>query len=69
MEESIKCCKELEMLKEQLTLLTAQEKAKVFGEKIIVKMEQFRAIVDDLELICDDALWPFPKYRELLFMI
>ncbi|WP_213106386.1 hypothetical protein [Candidatus Protochlamydia amoebophila] len=57
------------MLKEQLTLLTAQEKAKVFGEKIIVKMEQFRAIVDDLELICDDALWPFPKYRELLFMI
>ncbi|WP_052354940.1 glutamine synthetase III family protein [Candidatus Protochlamydia sp. R18] len=68
-EESIKCCKELEMLKEQLTLLTVQEKARVFGEKIIVKMEQFRAIVDDLEVICDDALWPFPKYRELLFMI
>jgi len=25
-------------------------------------------LVDDLEMIVDDEMWPLPKYRELLFI-
>lgn len=31
-------------------------------------VEAIRTHVDSLELLVDDQLWPFPKYRELLFI-
>ncbi len=32
-------------------------------------MNGLRDIVDVLELIIDDSLWPMPKYREILSII
>ena len=31
-------------------------------------LDTIRRQIDKLELIVDDALWPLPKYRELLFI-
>jgi glutamine synthetase len=69
LEQSLQCCEDLEKLREQMEALTLQEKADLFSEKIFYQMEQFRKVVDGLETLCDDTLWPFPKYRELLFMV
>ena len=36
--------------------------------KKLAALSDVRAIVDSLEVEVDDALWPFPKYSELLFI-
>jgi glutamine synthetase len=38
-------------------------------EEILEAMQDLRVTVDRLELIVDDALWPLPKYREMLFIL
>ncbi len=40
-----------------------------FADKVLPKCEALREVVDQLELMVDDSLWPLPKYRELLFMV
>ena len=37
-------------------------------EGIIDNMKRLREIVDHAEDMVDDALWPLPKYREMLFI-
>ena len=37
-------------------------------KKIIPAMNELRETVDALELVVDDAAWPLPKYREMLFI-
>jgi glutamine synthetase len=44
------------------------EKANLYHDKIIPYIEGIRVLVDDLEMIIDDEMWPLPKYRELLFI-
>ena len=39
-----------------------------FRDKVIPSMNTLREIADGLEVIVDDALWPLPKYREILFL-
>jgi glutamine synthetase len=34
---------------------------------VIPAQEALRAVVDELETLVADDLWPLPKYRELLF--
>ncbi|WGK63724.1 glutamine synthetase III family protein [Croceiramulus getboli] len=41
--------------------------AKAYGEEVKPYLDQIRRHVDKLELLVDDALWPLPKYREMLF--
>ena len=36
--------------------------------KTIAAMNALREVVDTLELVLDDACWPLPKYREMLFI-
>jgi len=36
--------------------------------KIIAAMAETRKAVDNLERIVDDAVWPLPKYREMMFI-
>jgi len=36
--------------------------------RVLPAMTETRAAADVLELLTDDALWPLPKYRELLFI-
>ena len=45
-----------------------REKAILFHDTIVPKMEAIREHVDELELIVDDELWTLPKYREMLFI-
>ena len=42
-------------------------KAIAYHDSVAPKMDLIRYEIDKLELIVDDACWPLPKYRELLF--
>jgi len=44
------------------------EKAIAYHDRIEYRLDEIRYEIDKLELIVDDALWPLPKYRELLFI-
>lgn len=46
----------------------APERAKAYCEKVKPYFETIRYAVDKLELIVDDAMWPLPKYREILYL-
>jgi glutamine synthetase len=43
-------------------------KAKFYQERIIPAMDSVREGADKLETIVDDALWPLPKFREMLYI-
>lgn len=55
--------------KEALNVEGLGERGKAFCNKVMSKCEHLRALVDELETLADDRLWPLPKYRELLFVI
>lgn len=42
-------------------------RAALYSTDVVSYFESIRYHVDKLELVVDDELWPFPKYRELLF--
>ncbi len=44
------------------------QKALLCAKEIKPKIEEIRFNVDSLESVVSDILWPFPKYRELLFI-
>ena len=44
------------------------EKAIVYHDTVAPMFDIIRRQIDKLELIVDDACWPLPKYRELLFI-
>ncbi len=44
------------------------QSAALYDSGVQIFFEQIRYHIDKLELICDDNLWPLPKYRELLFI-
>lgn len=46
---------------------SALEQAKYSQYNIRPAMDSLRAKCDAAELICDDALWPYPKYKDMLF--
>ena len=50
----------------QETLLT---RAQHYHTKVLPYLIKIRKDCDQLELLVDDAIWPLPKYRELLFHI
>jgi glutamine synthetase len=45
-----------------------REKAKAYCNEVRPFIDKIRYHVDKLELMIDDADWPLPKYRELLFL-
>ena len=46
---------------------TVSAEAKAFVDDVIPAQNALREIVDELETVVADDLWPLPKYRELLF--
>ncbi|MGK2851258.1 MAG: glutamine synthetase III, partial [Candidatus Limnocylindrales bacterium] len=46
---------------------SVEAEARAFVDKVIPAQEALRVVVDELESVVDDELWPLPKYRELLF--
>ena len=43
------------------------ERAYLYSTEVMQQMDKVRESADKLEMLVDDALWPLPKYRELLF--
>lgn len=58
----------IEERKKANTINGVREKAGAYSEKVTPYFEQIRNHIDELELMVDDEMWPFPKYRELLFI-
>ena len=46
---------------------SVQDEARAFATSVIPAQEALRVVVDELETLVADDLWPLPKYRELLF--
>lgn len=44
-------------------------KAAAYRDEVFVAMGLLREVVDQMEVICDDSLWPIPSYGDLLFRI
>jgi glutamine synthetase len=42
-------------------------KALAYEQNIAPYFQKIRYHADKLEIIVDDEIWPFPKYREMLF--
>jgi glutamine synthetase len=43
------------------------ERLAMYEQNVMPHLDEIRYHTDKLELIVDDALWPLPKYREMLF--
>jgi len=44
-----------------------QLKANFYRDSVIPVMEELRSAADELEVICDRNIWPYPDYSEMLF--
>ena len=44
------------------------EKARLYSTTVMNAMQKVRDDADNLEMLVDDAFWPLPKYRELLYL-
>jgi glutamine synthetase len=58
----------LEERKKANKLESEVEKALAYNKKVVPYFDVIRYHVDKLELMVEDALWPLPKYREILFL-
>lgn len=45
-----------------------EQRGQAFCYKVLPECEALRIIVDNLEIHINDAIWPLPKYREILFI-
>ena len=43
------------------------QKSEAYYSTVFPHMDKIRTVVDKLEMVIDDRLWPLPKYREMLF--
>lgn len=68
-EKALEAAEQLEVTRDQGLSLPLVERGLYYSGQVILKMEQLREIVDHLETIVEDRLWPMPKYRELLFIV
>ena len=46
---------------------SVRAEATAFASEVIPAQARLRIVVDELETLVADDLWPLPKYRELLF--
>jgi glutamine synthetase len=46
---------------------SVEDEARAFSTSVIPAQAALRGVVDELETLVADDLWPLPKYRELLF--
>ncbi|MDE6595971.1 MAG: glutamine synthetase type III, partial [Oscillospiraceae bacterium] len=44
-----------------------EETARFYRNEVFAAMQSLRAVVDELETIAPENIWPFPTYTELLF--
>jgi glutamine synthetase len=68
-DEGISNCQEICQFLEKIKKLNPSEKAHTLSKKGVEHLEDIRSIVDKLEKLVNNDLWPLPKYRELLFIV
>lgn len=56
------------LFQEREKALKSSKKGELFAEKVLEKGFDLRQVVDQIEQLVDDAIWPLPKYREILFL-
>ena len=47
----------------------AEANARFFRDTVFAAMQELRGVVDELETIMPETLWPFPTYTDLLFRV
>ncbi len=67
--ESIKKVDHLEVRRDKVMQMPWDKRGQQFCDEIGPLCEGLRKLVDELESLVDDKLWPLPKYRELLNII
>jgi len=69
-ETSIEICNALEKKRAETHAIASLEKrGKAYCNVVLPVAEKLRSVVDELETLVDDTLWPLPKYREMLFLL
>ncbi|MCC8061473.1 MAG: glutamine synthetase III [Clostridiales bacterium] len=58
-----------DITEECLAMDDGKEKAFAFHDKVVPAMAALRAPADQLEMIVDKELWPFPSYGDLIFEV
>ena len=56
-----------ETLRETEKFDDVQKKANFYRDSVIKVMEELRSAADELEMICDRGMWPYPDYSKMLF--
>ncbi|MBI2743670.1 MAG: glutamine synthetase III [Chlamydiales bacterium] len=67
--EAMKRADHLELRRGKVMELAGEKRGQLFCDEIGPLCHVLRKIVDELETLVDDKLWPLPKYRELLNVI
>ena len=67
--QAIAAVDEVEKVQKQTRDLGWEARGKIFAEIVSPKMAEARTLVDRLETLVDNSLWPLPKYREILFIV
>ena len=63
-------CGELcDLLGKASSFSDAKETAVFFHDKVLAKMNEIRAVVDELETFVGDDFWPVPTYGDILFSV
>lgn len=58
-----------ELLKERSKITKSDELAYFYRDNIIPMMVHLRELIDGIEMVFDENLWPFPSYGELLYSL
>ncbi len=59
----------LDLLGQASSFSDAKETAVFFHDKVLAKMNEIRAVVDELETFVGDDFWPVPTYGDILFSV
>ncbi|MFA6334065.1 MAG: glutamine synthetase III [Bacteroidales bacterium] len=57
----------VEARKEANQIANYPDRAAAYSTNVLPYIFKIRTVVDKLEMLVDDELWPLPKYRELMF--
>ncbi|KAF3361476.1 Type-3 glutamine synthetase [Chlamydiales bacterium STE3] len=69
LETAIQLKTELKLSRNDAKKLPLERQGEVYLNDVLIRAAALREAVDQLENSVDDALWPLPKYRELLFTL
>ena len=53
--------------KDALGKADLKERAVVCRDKVNPKLDALREVADEMQVICDKAIWPYPNYQDILF--